>query len=243
MSALLLPTISTGNRVETDRRERPTACAGIDTIKVGGQLAKRPDLSEFQTTTQHDYGSTGERFASAGWTFLEGVKFIARSNHYGQGPYAMWEVSLPTARYGHNLQSVELSEALAALYRTYELGSEFVEWAVPFEDLSIKRLDSDRNFSGIEDISGTLAALSHLTVPTLPQALAWRTSRGVHSIGCLKAGRWKTQLYNKKLELQHKLARTDSAARQPIEEAIARADGVLRFECRTWTPVNKEKHI
>jgi hypothetical protein len=158
MTSLLVPTISPGNRVDSDDRERPTASVGIDTIKVGGRLTKRPDLSVFETTTQHDYGASGERFASAGWTFLDGVKFVAKTNHYGLGPYALWEVSLPTAEHGHNLHSMPLPEALAALSRTYELGSELVEWAVPFEDLSIKRLDSDRDFTAIEDIPGDARA-------------------------------------------------------------------------------------
>jgi len=243
MTSLLVPTISPGNRVDSDDRERPTASVGIDTIKVGGRLTKRPDLSVFETTTQHDYGASGERFASAGWTFLDGVKFVAKTNHYGLGPYALWEVSLPTAEHGHNLHSMPLPEALAALYRTYELGSELVDWAVPFEDLSIKRLDSDREFTAIEDIPGILAALSHLNVPNLAQGFAWRTSLGLHSIGCIKSGRWKAQLYNKKLELHHKLTTAAPADRPPIEAAIGQADGVVRFECRTWTPVNKEKHI
>ena len=210
---------------------------------MGGRLTKRPQLSVFQTTTQHDYGSSGERFASAGWTFLEGVKFIARSNHYGQGPHAYWEVSLPTAACGHNLQPMALPDALAALYRTYELGSELVEWAVPFEGLSIMRLDTNRDFNGIEDIPGILAALSHLTVPTAAQGFEWRTRLGTHSIGCLNSGRWKAQLYDKKKELENKWRRTSPADRPPIEAAIAQADGMVRFECRTLTPVNKEKHI
>jgi len=54
MSELLLPTISTGNRVESDERELPTVRVGIDTIKVGGRLTKRPTYQLFQTTTQHD---------------------------------------------------------------------------------------------------------------------------------------------------------------------------------------------
>jgi hypothetical protein len=242
MTSLLPLTISPGSRVDSDERKRPTARVGIDTIKVGGLLAKRPDLSMFENTTQHDYGSSGETFASAGWTKLDGVKFIARSDHYGQGPYATWEVSLPTAADGHNLHPMDLPDALAALYRTYELGSELVEWAVPFEDLSIARLDSDRDFIGVEDIPEILTALSHLIVPNLAQGFGWRTVVGTHSIGCIKQGRWKAQLYNKKLELEHKRAKAAPADRPPIEAAIDQADGVLRFECRTLTSVNKEKH-
>jgi hypothetical protein len=243
MTSLLVPTISTGNRVDSDARERPTACVGIDTIKVGGQLAKRPDLSVFETTTQHDYGSSGERFSSVGWTKLDGVKVIAKANHYGQGPSAMWEVSLPTLTSGHNLSPMPVEDAMVFLRHTYEAAESLVEWAIPFEHLAIKRLDSDRDFHGVEDIPGLLAALSHLVTPRAAQSFTWGENAELHSIGFQNGGRWKVQLYDKKKELENKWRRTSPADRPPIEAAIAQADGMVRFECRTLTPVNKEKHI
>jgi hypothetical protein len=243
MKHLLLSTISPGNRVETGRRECPTASVGIDTIRVGGRLAKRPDLSLFGTTAEHAYGSHGERFPSAGWSNIDGVKVIAHTNYYGLGPYASWEISLPNLIDGHNLRPTTLSQAMDMLRHTYECAGAFVRWAIPFESLAIKRLDSDRDFHGIDDIPGVLAALGHLAVPPLSQHYIWSTTKGVHAIGSTKAGRWKAQLYDKQAQLVHLRSRAALEDRPPIAAAINQADGIIRFECRTWTPVNKEKGI
>ena len=79
--------------------------------------------------------------------------------------------------------------------------------------------------------------------PRAAQSFTWGENGELHSIGFMNGGRWKVQLYDKKKELQNKWKRSSPADRPPIEAAIDQADGILRFECRTLTEVNKEKGI
>jgi hypothetical protein len=228
------PHSGTANALTTDG-------VGIDTIKVGGPLTNRPDLSAFQTNTTHGYG--GDRFASTGWTILDGIKVVASTNHYGRGAYSFWESSLPTAEHGHNLYAMPLPEALDHLRRTYDRTAELVKWAVPFDELEILKLDTDRDFVGVDDIPGLLAALSQLPVPRASKGFAYWTKEGDHSLGFTVRRRWKGQLYDKERQLSDRLKEIMPVERPAVEKAITAAKGTLRFEARTMRRVNRELNI
>jgi len=233
MSATNLPTIRAALPSKTNARECPTTSVGIDTIGVRGHLAKRPDFARFEHRNLADYDLSGDGFVSTAWTPLDGVRLGATSSGH-DGPSAYWEISVPMAANGHNLYPLPCLEAMEVLRQIFELASGVVEWGVPFEDLSVSRLDTTRDFCGIEDIPEVLVALSHLPIPGQAQRDIWATSGGLHGISVQVASRWRAQFYDK----QKQLAGLRPAVPDELTDA---AQGVLRFECRTWRSVNRVK--
>ena len=69
-------------------------------------------------------------------------------------------------RDGHNLFPVPLNEALSMLSEMYEMFSGYVDFAVPFEKLSVQRLDTVRQFQAGEHINPLLRGLHELPLAT-----------------------------------------------------------------------------
>ena len=156
---------------------------------------------------------------------------------------ANWEISLPRWRDGHNLWPIPLHEALGHLRAIYEGASEVVEWAVPFDDLTVARLDVVRHFTSGGRTDELLRGLHELPIGNHKARALHDASLGANALSVAVKGRWKAQLYDKAKQIHELIKGADPQEQYILKEILPLAQEILRYEVRMWYPVLKDKAL
>jgi len=91
----------------------------------------------------------------------------------------------------------------------------------------------------VSDISALLQGLGAQRLPVGASRTQWSNQKGVYSLSLQVDRRWKTALYDKRFQLESMRSGADPIQRDAISRVLDRAEGILRFECRTSNAVNR----
>jgi hypothetical protein len=138
--------------------------------------------------------------------------------------------------------SVAVEQARANLLDIFNASAESIDWLCGFEELDVSKLDSDRDFHCSGHLGTVLYGLSMGDLPPQAKSTCSASAKGPHAFMIRVGRRWQCQLYAKQAQVRTlpKSYWEDPLARM---KAIDDAEEVLRFECRTFRPVNREKQI
>lgn len=225
------------------RRDVPVV---VDTIGVHGPVSdhrlprqRHEDVIDLRT------GEVAQRNLSAyGVEVAPDVHL--KVDYRREVPHASFEMSVPTVLSGVNIHGASLQDTRRAVKDCYDQARAAVTWVVPWEHLSVSRLDIDRDFQDVHDIPAVLDALQGVPChrANLNQRFADPKTGGTQTLVRGSKGRWKATLYDKQAQVRHLATR----ARTPYErqflrrEAIA-ARGRLRFEVSVRTDALHQRGI
>jgi hypothetical protein len=205
----------------------------IDTIKVQGHIRDHYVLTEnLQRVTHPSTGEISERPRSSGLVELRpgaNLKVHYRNNQ----ALAVMEFSVPTVLTGTNTTPATVGETQSLVEDLHTQASEWVDWEDNYLDLTINRLDLDRDFQVGSDLVAVLDGLVAVPVPRVTVTHRYVDSKrgGAETLTKGVPGRWNATLYDKQAQVRHLAGRQqdDYAHARLLREAEA-AEGVLRFE-------------
>jgi hypothetical protein len=217
----------------------------IDTIRLSGPIHKHMIPHWQMKISVDDNGEIQDRFTS---TRVNTGDFELQVRVARNGEMeAVVERSLPTLRYGHNIDAVNVSTAVRVVNDIYDRASDFVEWAVDVDELRIRRLDLDRDFDGVAHLDHLLRGLARLHVPRTANSSVF--SDNEHHGGALTLtrsvrDRWRASLYDKHAQVSH-LARhqRDPLLSARMRERAAETQGRVRFEVQLRSKALRERGL
>jgi len=214
-----------------EERESPETPL-IDTIRLTGPVLGHTIRQWQIRISVDDNGEMEDHFTSARESMGDSMLRV-RVAHNGVME-AVIERSLPTMKYGHNIDAVGLVTAARLVKDLYDRASAWVEWAVDFDGLRVGRLDLARDFDGVDHLDPLLRGLAQIHVPRTKNSSVYSDNErqgGALTLTRSVQGRWRASLYDKHAQVTH-LARHQS---EPSKSARLRdlADeiqGRVRFE-------------
>ncbi|GEL95296.1 hypothetical protein [Cellulomonas composti] len=147
-----------------------------------------------------DNGEVHERVTS-NTCALPDVDLLVR--HTPRGMEAVLERSLPTLVRGHNITSLDASEAVEAIRYLYEQAAEVVDWADDLGALRITRLDLDRDFTDVTALSPLLYNLARLPARRTHTTRLHVAPGGAVGLERATPSRtWRALLYDKQAQIE-----------------------------------------
>jgi len=236
----------------------------IDTIRVRGHIRDH-DLHDCRWRRVGDPdGTINDSFVAAETALTDGRLRVESRNGCLS---AVIERSLPTMASGHNLHALSLERAIPLIGALYEQAAMYVDWAESATDLSVTRLDLDRDFDNVYDLDRLLTGLAQIPVSRARNAETYRDNEHGEALTIVRGvpNSWRAMIYDKHAQMQasgrqrlrHAQVHSKSTvALQPpagfrsferfaasIEKIIKEAHGRARFEVQLRTAALRSNNI
>ena len=205
----------------------------IDTIRLQGRIRDHRMLTQHSRSDIDPItGEITQRTTRTGRAELHPGANLTVQYRNNQ-PLAVMEFSVPTVLTGTNTTPATAEETLSLVKGLHTQGSEWVDWEDDYLDLTINRLDLDRDFQCGPDLVAVLDGLVAVPVPRVTVTHRYVDSKrgGAETLAQGVPGRWMANLYDKHKQVLHLAGRErDDYARHRLLREAEAAEGVLRFE-------------
>lgn len=227
------------NTAPSTPKTDPHPYMGVDTVAV-----RLPYVEHSLATTrvvQRLNRDTGQvlTYSGGAYEMSPGLPVMVKADDR-HGKFIRLEWSVPRLMKGNNTQAATAEEVLNCAQAVYDDVSRQVEFAGPWSDMTVSRLDLVRDVHGVEEVGPLLRLLS-----SVPGAGGSRRhlyndpQRGnAETLQIASPGRWSVTAYDKAAEQVTAASRSrgDLERAHHLEQA-QRADGQLRLEICLRGPV------
>jgi len=220
-----------------------TGIVGVDTIRLRGVLARRPSSQTWGSFYSSRNGSASTDISRT-VQLRKHVMLIV--NLRDEVPTAAFEFSVPNYVKGNNLAPSSVTDVMNSTEDLWFEACRFVEWATPFDELEIMRLDATLDFLSPSAATTTslLDGLRSLDVPYHPPTVSYEHHKELTSVRVGSGKRWKTTIYAKDEEILSRVAKThDRTEKSRLRSLAIEAEGQVRCEVLTRKAVLKERGI